>query len=660
MAHADAKTELLSPADAMDSSIPRKRTREEDASESCSNHSAVVDVDNLGNCGLNDVGAGTSAAATDGSPPSANPTGTSRPSWKQKETSETLPNPFMCGSPSGEPRRLKQPTLAAYGMVSEAATIRKEISDRDALISGQHAQIGDLTERVAQLEAELAGRGEHVDFLESQTKTLQDKLQRFRTVLWKEMRRTARLGRAESRRVLHQRHFELGQMAVWPVNGQSVWVEGNVMRELIMQLAAVSQRREEAEALKKSAHHLVRQLQRDREDSSNSHDDVLRDAMEEFQLRASEVVALSNKMASIHQRRLELDNEKKAFTKEIRRVSDEDASDFVATFTIGDETDTERYVLMYLLGKGGFSEVWRAFDLVEGRYVACKIHHINRNWSAQTRQHYQRHAERELEIMRQLDHPHLTRLYDVFQLSDTVFVSVMEYSKGMDMDTYLKTFQTVKENDSRLITVQVVSALRYLASLENPIIHYDLKPANILLHSKDPSILEIKITDFGLAKIIGPTREGPSDNPSIELTSQGTGTYWYLPPECFETASTPRISNKVDVWSVGIILYQMLYGRRPFAEGQSQRKIWQEKLIVTSARTLTFPDSPKVTDEAKDFISRCLTFNVAERYDIFQLGLHPFICRHPKRAPKPKSIAPSPAVNSVLPPLPSAVDGTTP
>ena len=77
----------------------------------------------------------------------------------------------------------------------------------------------------------------------------------------------------------------------------------------------------------------------------------------------------------------------------------------------------------------------------------------------------------------------------------------------------------------------------------------------------------VKVTDFGLSKIM---EEGNTLMGGMELTSQGAGTYWYLPPECFELngSNPPRISNKVDVWSVGIILFQMLYGKRPFGEGE--------------------------------------------------------------------------------------------
>ncbi|PWV10119.1 putative tousled-like kinase II [Trypanosoma cruzi] len=128
-----------------------------------------------------------------------------------------------------------------------------------------------------------------------------------------------------------------------------------------------------------------------------------------------------------------------------------------------------------------------------------------------------------------------------------MFVSVMEYSQGADLDTHLKRYGCMREMEARLILLQVVSAPRYLAAQEQPIIHYDLKPANILFHSSNASSLEIKITDFGLSKLIQ-SRDGPHDNPTIELTSQGTGTYWYLPPECFDTVATPALATK---WMCG-------------------------------------------------------------------------------------------------------------
>lgn len=192
----------------------------------------------------------------------------------------------------------------------------------------------------------------------------------------------------------------------------------------------------------------------------------------------------------------------------------------------------------------------------------------------------------------------------------------------------------------------------------------------------------VKITDFGLSKIV----EDPSGSMGVELTSQGAGTYWYLPPECFETGLTPRISSKVDVWSAGVIFFQMLYGRRPFGhnisqvrrvaeqagrsgalEGESrmdrsacpcivallqcvgtvfsdldaalcvhsvlvsssnslsQEKILREETILRSAKTVEFPPKPAVSAEAKAFIRRCLTYSQSERPDVATAAEDPYL-----------------------------------
>ena len=72
---------------------------------------------------------------------------------------------------------------------------------------------------------------------------------------------------------------------------------------------------------------------------------------------------------------------------------------------------------------------------------------------------------------------------------------------------------------------------------------------------------DIKITDFGLSKIMDPENYSPDHG--MDLTSQGAGTYWYLPPECFVVGKNPpKISSKVDVWSIGVIFYQCIYGKK--------------------------------------------------------------------------------------------------
>ncbi|KXZ46576.1 hypothetical protein GPECTOR_42g787 [Gonium pectorale] len=171
--------------------------------------------------------------------------------------------------------------------------------------------------------------------------------------------------------------------------------------------------------------------------------------------------------------------------------------------------------------------------------------------------------------------------------------------------------------------VQIFSGLRYLASRR--IIHYDLKPANILFDS----LGQAKITDFGLSKMVseGQTQAG------IELTSQGAGTYWYLPPEAFETGgpAPPRISNKLDVWSAGVIFYSLLYGKKPYGESMSQEQMLRERVMAVQ-REVEFPARPTVSPEAKDFIRRCLAWQQDARPDVEAAATDPYLVGGPAAA----------------------------
>lgn len=165
-----------------------------------------------------------------------------------------------------------------------------------------------------------------------------------------------------------------------------------------------------------------------------------------------------------------------------------------------------------------------------------------------------RHALREYNIHKALDHPRVVKLYDVFEIDANSFCTVLEYCDGHDLDFYLKQHKTIPEKEARSIimqvrayasnnplatqnrllmpflvfvfpsrSVQVVSALKYLNEIKPPIIHYDLKPGNILL-TEGNVCGEIKITDFGLSKVMDEENYNPDHG--MDLTSQGAGTYW--------------------------------------------------------------------------------------------------------------------------------------
>jgi tousled-like kinase len=152
---------------------------------------------------------------------------------------------------------------------------------------------------------------------------------------------------------------------------------------------------------------------------------------------------------------------------------------------------------------------------------------------------------REYNIHKDLVHPRVVQLFDVFKIDNNSFCTVLEYCEGGDLvraplanfvhslhscsfvsfsdagptlqDVYLKSRTKLLEREAKLIIMQICEGLKYLNEQKRPVIHYDLKPGNILFSNGG-----VKITDFGLSKIM------EEDGTSMELTSQGAGTYWYV------------------------------------------------------------------------------------------------------------------------------------
>jgi len=153
---------------------------------------------------------------------------------------------------------------------------------------------------------------------------------------------------------------------------------------------------------------------------------------------------------------------------------------------------------MNLLGKGGFSEVWRAFDLHDARHVAVKIHQLESSWSDAKKENYTKHVSREYEIHREVRHPRIVSLYDVFEIDTDSFATVLECCGGTDLDTLLKDRGRLPERDARAILLQILCGMRYLSApsadgRRQGIIHYDLKPGNILFDEQGNAKMYVRL-----------------------------------------------------------------------------------------------------------------------------------------------------------------------
>jgi tousled-like kinase len=272
-----------------------------------------------------------------------------------------------------------------------------------------------------------------------------------------------------------------------------------------------------------------------------------------------------------------------------------------------------RYQIVGLLGKGGYSEVYKAYDLENHIYVACKLHQLNQNWKEEVKDNYIKHTIRENQIHKEINHSKIVKHFDTIEIDNNSFCTVLEYCSGPDLATYLQRNRFIQEKEARIIITQILEGLEYLNKLPNKIIHYDLKPENIIFNN-----MEVKISDFGLAKIV------ESNTDRVQLTSQGVGTYWYLPPECFEEKKNVNISSKVDIWSCGVILFEMFFRKKPFGQNYTQDKLLKER-VMQNAKVVEIPNKPNISDECKDFIRHCLAYHQEDRYDVFQALESPFI-----------------------------------
>eukprot|EP00045_Choanoeca_perplexa_P009187 m.87635 g.87635 ORF g.87635 m.87635 type:complete len:607 (+) comp14787_c0_seq1:264-2084(+) len=200
----------------------------------------------------------------------------------------------------------------------------------------------------------------------------------------------------------------------------------------------------------------------------------------------------------------------------------------------------ENYELIKTIGKGNFAKVKLARHRLTGVEVAIKI--IDKT---SMKESHLAKLDREVSIMKSLDHPNIVKLYEVIDTERKLYL-VMEYASGGEVFDYLVSHGRMKEKEARIKFRQIVSAIQYCHA--KGIVHRDLKAENLLL-DKD---LDIKIADFGFANMY---EEGVKLNTFC-------GSPPYAAPELFQ--GREYYGPEVDVWSLGVILFTLVSGALPF------------------------------------------------------------------------------------------------
>jgi serine/threonine-protein kinase len=238
-----------------------------------------------------------------------------------------------------------------------------------------------------------------------------------------------------------------------------------------------------------------------------------------------------------------------------------------------------RYRILGLLGRGGMGEVYRAMDLTLGQSVALKFlpAEASRNQRLLERFHG------EVRVARLVSHPNVCRVYDIGEVEGLPFIS-MEYVDGEDLASLLTRIGRLPADKAVETARQICAGLA--AAHDRGVIHRDLKPQNIMMNKRG----EVVIMDFGLAAIVSEIGGAEARN----------GTPAYMSPEQLKGAG---VTAKSDLYALGLVLYEIFTGKRPFdARSVQQLLDMQESGQLTSMTSIAADIDPAV----ERVIRRCL------------------------------------------------------
>ncbi|XP_038693575.1 serine/threonine-protein kinase ATG1t isoform X1 [Tripterygium wilfordii] len=261
------------------------------------------------------------------------------------------------------------------------------------------------------------------------------------------------------------------------------------------------------------------------------------------------------------------------------------------------------FVLKSKLGGGSLATIWRADNIVIGEELALKQIYLSK-----LNKHLRSCLECELNFLSSVNHPHIIRLYDAFEVESCMFL-VLELCSGGNLASFIRCHGHIQELTARRFMQQLGAGLKILHS--HHIIHRDLKPENILLSGSEDDLV-LKIADFGLSRTVH--RGSYADTVC--------GSPLYMAPEILQFQ---RYDEKVDMWSTGAILFELLNGYPPF-HGRSNVQLLRN---IKSCTCLPFSQLilPGLHPDCVDICTRLLALNPVDRLSFDEFYQHRFLKR---------------------------------
>lgn len=249
----------------------------------------------------------------------------------------------------------------------------------------------------------------------------------------------------------------------------------------------------------------------------------------------------------------------------------------------------DRYVLRWMLGRGGFATVYEAWDEVLCRVVAIKVPRRDRFTSDQQLKEFLSEAR----TAAQLKHRSIVTIHDVCWTSDGLCFIVLDYLKGGTLATVLDRQRLAPDHGARLMA-EVAEAVAY--ANQQGLVHRDLKPSNILLDADGHPF----VSDFGLAAF--------EESPLLK-NADVVGSPPYMAPEQIR-GENHRLDGRTDLWALGVILYRMLTGRLPFRSDTGE---YFEEILSREPKPLRQID-PAIPRDLERICLRCLAKRMSDRY----------------------------------------------